>query len=311
MVLTRWPMPTRLLTAALLGALAAPTLASGAVAPEVDDFAIFFSHEYEQTKPTRAKSLGYYFAGDLDVSATTDFTGATLTTPTNSYVMSGPAAGPPPFFTYETTGYITETELKADFPAGTYTADATNSSTGANVSVDLRVPARTHFAPEPKLTAASYDGLSGLDPSEAYTFSFNKFTPPTSDLGIIFFTITDVATHAVTYSTDTENLSTTDFVLPADTLAADTNYDEELDFSTRDEISKPHCVAAHRRTQCPPLGEIAWDSRTEGFFTSGGGATAIALTPSVPETSTWAMMLIGFAGLGFAGYRSRKAVWVG
>ena len=30
---------------------------------------------------------------------------------------------------------------------------------------------------------------------------------------------------------------------------------------------------------------------------------------AVPEPSTWAMMLIGFAGLGFAGYRtSRKAV---
>ena len=34
-----------------------------------------------------------------------------------------------------------------------------------------------------------------------------------------------------------------------------------------------------------------------------GGVTA-----TVPESSTWAMMLLGFAGLGFAGYRkSRKA----
>jgi hypothetical protein len=31
-------------------------------------------------------------------------------------------------------------------------------------------------------------------------------------------------------------------------------------------------------------------------------------TTTVPEPSTWAMMLLGFAGLGFAGYRSRKAV---
>jgi hypothetical protein len=35
------------------------------------------------------------------------------------------------------------------------------------------------------------------------------------------------------------------------------------------------------------------------------------LTLSVPEPSTWAMMLIGFAGLGFAGYRaSRRATAV-
>ena len=30
------------------------------------------------------------------------------------------------------------------------------------------------------------------------------------------------------------------------------------------------------------------------------------LGPAVPEPSTWAMMLLGFAGLGFAGYRRAK-----
>jgi hypothetical protein len=33
--------------------------------------------------------------------------------------------------------------------------------------------------------------------------------------------------------------------------------------------------------------------------TTGGGPTP----PVVPEPSTWAMMLLGFAGLGFVGYR--------
>ena len=28
--------------------------------------------------------------------------------------------------------------------------------------------------------------------------------------------------------------------------------------------------------------------------------------PAVPEPSTWAMMLVGFAGLGFAGYRRAR-----
>jgi PEP-CTERM motif len=42
-----------------------------------------------------------------------------------------------------------------------------------------------------------------------------------------------------------------------------------------------------------------------GDFVLGG-----AVPRAVPEPSTWAMMLIGFAGLGFAGYRStqRRAV---
>jgi PEP-CTERM motif len=32
------------------------------------------------------------------------------------------------------------------------------------------------------------------------------------------------------------------------------------------------------------------------------------LAPTVPEPSTWAMMLIGLAGLGFAGYRRARGV---
>ena len=39
------------------------------------------------------------------------------------------------------------------------------------------------------------------------------------------------------------------------------------------------------------------------------GVDNISLS-AVPELSTWAMMGLGFAGLAFAGYRSRKAVSV-
>jgi hypothetical protein len=44
-----------------------------------------------------------------------------------------------------------------------------------------------------------------------------------------------------------------------------------------------------------------WGSGANQNFTLviGGGST-------VPEPSTWAMMLIGFAGLGFVGYRSAE-----
>ena len=39
-----------------------------------------------------------------------------------------------------------------------------------------------------------------------------------------------------------------------------------------------------------------------GEITSGGGGG-----PTVPEPSTWAMMLLGFAGMGFVAYRKRAA----
>ena len=35
---------------------------------------------------------------------------------------------------------------------------------------------------------------------------------------------------------------------------------------------------------------------------------ALSLTNGVPEPSTWAMMLAGFAGLGFLAYRKRAAI---
>ena len=49
----------------------------------------------------------------------------------------------------------------------------------------------------------------------------------------------------------------------------------------------------------------------DGSCGQGGyavGQVELFGTPAVPEPSTWAMMLIGFAGLGFVGYRTRKTV---
>jgi hypothetical protein len=42
------------------------------------------------------------------------------------------------------------------------------------------------------------------------------------------------------------------------------------------------------------------------FEGSSFSADLLGETPATPEASTWVMMLIGFAGLGVAGYRSSK-----
>jgi hypothetical protein len=44
----------------------------------------------------------------------------------------------------------------------------------------------------------------------------------------------------------------------------------------------------------------------DGDFADNSGAYTITVT-QVPEASTWAMMMLGFAGLGFAGFRTRRS----
>jgi hypothetical protein len=45
-----------------------------------------------------------------------------------------------------------------------------------------------------------------------------------------------------------------------------------------------------------------------GGANGGNGMISISTVTGVPEASTWAMMLAGFAGLGFVGYRRNRAV---
>jgi hypothetical protein len=62
-----------------------------------------------------------------------------------------------------------------------------------------------------------------------------------------------------------------------------------------------------------PIWDIAYDSTTGFFDVTQIGAvpydpeTAFFITgPSVPEPSTWAMLLLGFTGLGFVAYRQTR-----
>ena len=53
---------------------------------------------------------------------------------------------------------------------------------------------------------------------------------------------------------------------------------------------------------------VATQSSENGAYPLLGANSAIIAVAQVPELSTWAMMGLGFAGLAFAGYRSRRSV---
>jgi PEP-CTERM motif len=73
----------------------------------------------------------------------------------------------------------------------------------------------------------------------------------------------------------------------------------------RGRLTDPRAARASRRSSKSrgklPVPKIQKDYRSEAL------AIAEAVT-SVPEPSTWAMLLIGFAGIGFMAYRKRCTV---
>jgi hypothetical protein len=46
-----------------------------------------------------------------------------------------------------------------------------------------------------------------------------------------------------------------------------------------------------------------WRAASAGFILSGD-----IVAPAVPEPSTWAMMILGFLGLGFMAYRRKNSM---
>jgi PEP-CTERM motif len=180
------------------------------------------------------------------------------------------------------TGYMTPADLNTNYPSIiTYTLTATNSMTSASESVNISY--QDVFTSDiPQLTAASFSALQGANPNVGMTVDFNSFTPNAgADFGQGFFTIYDSTTDTVAFSDSGFMPTTTAISFGPGTLAAGNQYEYELIFD--DGINSSYNgIATTARS----------DQRTLGFFSA-----------AVPEPSTWAMLLAGFAGLGFAGYR--------
>jgi hypothetical protein len=78
-----------------------------------------------------------------------------------------------------------------------------------------------------------------------------------------------------------------------------------------DELDPSRASLGSVTISAAPGGGFFIDNRAAifGVYTINGGdpiTVPVALTVGAPEPSTWAMMLLGFGGFGFAGYRRRR-----
>ena len=130
-----------------------------------------------------------------------------------------------------------------------------------------------------------------MNAADSLTLDFNSFvTTGSPNFSDIIFTVLN-SSNAPVFTSAALPSSATSVTIPGGTLMAGQSYTFDLLFS--EQVFGENDSPAFGTTQF-------YDTHTAGaFFTAGASP--------VPEPSTWAMMLVGFVGLGYAGYRgSRK-----
>jgi hypothetical protein len=238
---------------------------------------------YEQTTSGAPSAYGALIDGDGSFVGPYDFT--TLTYPPGTII---PVFTFPGGFDFSGSAFPNQAALDAAFPAGdyTYTISSTVGPPPAPESVTMSYLADAFTADIPQLTAASFDALQGLSVNGGpLTLEFNSFTPnPSSTPGEseTIFTVSGSGFHnGCGGSPDLTSCT----IFPNELLPGHT-YGWQLDFSSpivfdKDLVSR---------------GVLNFDVITDGSFT----------TAAAPEMSTWAMMVVGFAGMGLAGYRASR-----
>jgi hypothetical protein len=261
--------------------------ATSAVAADPTVGNIYDNASYDQTSNSQpSAAVGYFFDIGTFFGVPGDYTSTTATYPGPSSPLSLPAVSTTEF-NYGSSLYSTLASLQADFPFGTYTIAATGPAGTSTTTIDYK--ADDFDSAVPYLT--DFSSLAGLNPLHSFTVDFNSFTPnPSVSEGFTFFTVYNFNTGVPVYSQGFLSPSATSVEIPGDVLSPGTKYSFELDFSDRlngtyDHIGNSFSVQG-------------FDLRTDGSFTTGASA---------PEPSTWVMMLLGFAGLSFAGYRRARA----
>lgn len=232
---------------------------------------IFKNISYTQSSGAAPTSATGFFANvELTSANPNDFNNVSVTYPGPGSPLSLPQISPT--FFGSGPGFATQAAMNAAIPFGAYHYTATN--TGVSVAATLNYTTDAFTSAVPALSSATFSALQGLNPNMALTVGFNSFTPnAAASQGLTFFTIFNSS--GTVFSDGFLAPGTTSLVLPGGTLAANTTYSFELDFSDRINGTDPNGI--------PTL--VGSDVRTDGTFTTGAAVVA------TPEPG--ALLLVG------------------
>lgn len=242
---------------------------------------------YKQTgpsAPTSPSGLDIFLKGDPPGP----FDGGTVNTPGTAGTVTltpGTDGAGNPDIQFGSGLLTNQASFNAMFPTGTYTFNLTDSADATqNTSQSIIDNSSGTFPPIPALTAASFNGLQGLDPTQAFTVFFNQFDSTNGPGELGFFFIVDKNTFATVFF-DAPQPTTTQENIPANTLLAGKQYLFALFFTTN---TAGGGTASNT--------ELQVNSETQGLFTTAG---------AVPEPGTACLCLLGL-GVFAAANRKRR-----
>jgi hypothetical protein len=223
----------------------------------------------------------FYSSGDFD-GGSVSFGATTLPFNSQSMDCCGSTGGQ-----YQ-TDLITKSQMDAMFPTGTlYTLEVTDSThTNPTTDVHINLPADLYDAtPIPTFDSASFDALNSLTPGQGLTIGTGTFTPDANATGgQSFLSIFDLTGNTAVFSDFGLNTRSS-WTIGSGIFQAGHQYEAQLIFDNFVSSSDGSVPTTARS-----------DLRTDVIF---------QLKAAVPEPATWAMMLVGFGGLG-AVLRSRR-----
>lgn len=235
--------------------------ASLAISPasraDIDRYALFRDIFLSQTSASPPTAADHYHLSARVFSVNSgDFDTATLTYPGPDSPVQLTLVSPT--LLNFVTLFSTQAAMDTAFPFGTYTVEATNTSTSVSEQLSINYTQNAYPNSIPALTAATFRGLQGLDSTHAFRVAFKRFvTNAAANESFIFFTIHDIITGQVVVDRGFLPATTTSVNLPANTLHANTAYVFELNFSSR--------IAGATF----PRRDQGFELRTQGSFRTG------------------------------------------